>query len=160
MKWLPIFLSLLLTVTAGRAMADAGPGQGYVSPLGTFTDDDKDRRVDDEVGGGQLGFGAALNERWNLEAFMQAASFNGPAEQDQFGVGLDLQRIINRSGRFSPYLFVGLGYLEVDRTALPKEDGGMYSAGVGFLADVFGGSDVALRGEYRYRADDVFSPSL
>lgn len=160
MKSVLTLIGLSAFLLTGEALADAQPGQKYLSPLVTFTDDDKDRRVDDQVGGGQLGVGAALSERWNLEAFIQAASFDGPAEQDQLGFGVDLQHVINRSGAFSPYLFVGLGYLEVDPAGLPDEEGGMYAAGVGFLADIFGDSGVALRGEYRYRADDVFSPSL
>lgn len=159
MKTLLSCLSLFALLFAGQVLADAAPGQGYVSPLVTLTDDDKDRAVDDEIGG-QLAFGAALSDRWNFEIFAQATSFDGPAEQDHFGIGLDLQHVINRAGRFSPYLFVGVGYLEVDREALPREEGGMYSAGVGFLADIFGNSDVALRGEYRYRADDALSSSL
>jgi OOP family OmpA-OmpF porin len=160
MKSLLRCLILLALASTSQVLAEAEPGQGYVSPLITFTDDDKDRGVDDGVGGGQIGIGTALSERWNIEAFIQAASFDGPAEQDQFGFGVDLQHVINRPGRFSPYLFIGIGYFEIDRFDIPKEDGGMYSAGVGFLADIFGASDVALRGEYRYRADDVFSPSM
>ncbi|MEX0706786.1 MAG: OmpA family protein [Woeseia sp.] len=151
--------TLTLLMMSAQALADAEPGQGYFSPLVIFIDDDPQRGVDDDFGA-QLGFGAALHRNWNLEAFAQAASLDGPMEQDQFGVGVDLQLVMNREGRFSPYLFAGLGYMETDQAGLPKEDGGMYSAGAGFLADIFGSSDVALRAEYRHRVDDVLSPSL
>ncbi|MBT8084317.1 MAG: OmpA family protein [Woeseia sp.] len=137
------------------AFADAQPGQTYISPMGTYIDDDVDRGVDDEFAGGQLGFGFVLSDLWNLEAFVQGASLSGTVGQDQFGAGVDLQRIINRDGRFSPYWFVGAGILEIDRDNARSEDGGMYSLGAGFLADIFGDSGVALRSEFRYRTDNI-----
>lgn len=159
MKSLLGLATLTLLMMSAQALADAEPGQGYFSPLVIFIDDDPLRGVDDDFGG-QLGLGAALHRNWNLEAFAQAARLDGPMEQDQFGVGVDLQLVMNRDGRFSPYLFAGLGYMETDRAGFSREDGGMYSAGAGFLADIFGSSDVALRAEYRHRVDDALSPSL
>lgn len=143
-----------------EAGADAQLGQGYVSPMATFIDDDKDRAVDDQVGGGQISFGGALHEYWNLEIYAHIASLDGFAEQDHFETGLDLQWVLNRSGRLSPYLFGGVGYMEVEQVGGSTGDGGAYSAGAGLLADIFGGSDVALRAEYRYRRDDVLADTL
>ena len=148
--------ALFLAVCYGSfAHADAQPGQGYISPMGTYIDDDPDRAVEDDLAGGQIGFGIVLNDAWNLEGIIQGASLSGAVSQNQFGVGVDLQRVINREGRFSPYLFIGAGFFEIDPEQQRSDDGGMYSAGVGFLADIFGDSDVALRSEFRLRKDDV-----
>lgn len=157
-----IFYAVLLAtlVCGSRAMADAEKGQGYISPMATFIDDDKDRAVDDGVAGGQIGIGAALHENWNVEIFAHAASLDGFAEQDHSGAGIDLQWVINRPARLTPYLFAGVGLLEVERTGMPREDGAMYSAGAGLYADIFGSSNVALRAEYRYRRDNAFSETL
>ncbi|MCB1844152.1 MAG: OmpA family protein [Halioglobus sp.] len=151
---------LLTVILSSQAFADAQPGQGYFSPMGTFIDDDPDRGVDDEFSGGQLGFGVVVNDKWNIEAIIQAAYMSGFAPQDQFGIGLDLQRIFNREGRVSPYLFFGVGYMESELSGMASRDGGMASAGAGLLLDVFGDSDVALRIEYRHRTDDAQTSSL
>lgn len=153
-------LILLTVILSSQALADAQPGQGYFSPMATFIDDDRDRGVDDEVSGGQLGLGVVLNDNWNLEAIIQAAYMSGFAPQDQFGIGVDLQRVFNREGRVSPYLFVGVGYMESELSGQDSNGGGMAAAGAGLLLDVFGDSDVALRVEYRHRADDAQSSTL
>lgn len=143
-----------------QAGADAQTGQGYISPMATYIDADSDRRVDDKVSGGQISFGAALAERWNLELYAHLANLDGPAEQDHFEGGLNLQWIPNRAARFSPYLFAGIGYLEVEPAGAPDSDGGAYSAGAGMYADIFGSSSVALRAEYRYRRDNALPDTL
>ncbi|MEM7500521.1 MAG: OmpA family protein [Pseudomonadota bacterium] len=154
-------LSLLgLLAIAPNVHADAAPGQGFINVAATYIDDDPDRAVDDEVGGGQLGIGYAVNDRWDVEAYLQKASLSGPGSQDQFGFGFDVRHVFNRAGRFSPYLFAGAGRLEVDPDIGRRDDGGMVSAGVGFFADIFGNSNVALRTEYRLRSADTDGPSL
>ncbi|HUD96676.1 MAG TPA: OmpA family protein [Woeseiaceae bacterium] len=160
MRTLCLIISAALMFCAAQASADAQKGQGYVSPMATYIDDDEDRAIDDQVGGGQIGMGAALSEFWNLEFYAHAAGLDGFAEQNHFGAGIDLQWVINRQGRLTPYLFAGIGYLEVERQGTASEDGGAYSAGAGLLADIFGSSDVALRAEYRYRRDDALADTL
>lgn len=151
---------LIGLVCCAQAHADAQEGQGYFSPMVTFIDDDKDRAVDDQVGGGQISLGGVLNEYWNLEVYTHLANLDGFAEQDHFEAGLNLQWVINRSGRVSPYLFAGLGYFNVEPADGSSEDGGAYSAGAGLLADIFGSSNVALRAEYRYRRDNALTETL
>jgi OOP family OmpA-OmpF porin len=153
--------ALLFSVLCSSfVFADAQPGQNYLSVMGTFVDDDKKRGADDELAGAQLGLGFLLNERWNLEAIVQRAELSGFIPQDQFGIGLDLQRVMNREGRLSPYLFAGIGYFENDVASLRTQGGEMYSAGLGVLADIFGDSGVALKAEYRYRTDNALSTSM
>lgn len=137
---------------ANTAFADAEAGQTYSSIMITYMDDDKDRGVDDGFNGGQISVGKAINETVNVELLFQVA---GTWNQDQnhLGVGLDLQRVFRRSEKFSPYLHAGVGYLRVDPAGQPPvRDGTMYSAGVGFLLDMFD-NNVALRGEWRRRMD-------
>ena len=151
----------IVFLVAGSAFADAEPEQGYFSVMGSYIDDDTSRGVQDGVKGGQFGFGYALDGGINIEAFMSVASLNGDGgpDQEHMGVGVDLQRVFRRGERFSPYLHAGVGYFEIDSTAIPKRDGTMYSAGAGFLLDVFE-SNIALRGEWRHRMDTATAVNL
>ncbi|MGB5580826.1 MAG: OmpA family protein [Woeseia sp.] len=157
MKFLIRTALVMAVLGSSFAYADAQPGQKFLSIMGSYIDDDSGRGVDDEFAGGQLGFGLVLNEDWNVEAILQSASLSGPGSQDQLGFGLDIQRVINREGRFSPYVFAGGGRLKVDPSNAVDQNGLMMATGVGFYADIFGSSDVALRAEYRYRLDDAMS---
>lgn len=143
---------------AGNAFADAEAGQGYFSVMGSYIDDDKDRAVDDGLKGGQFGFGYAMNDAFNVEALLSIASHKGSAgggpDQEHLGFGVDLQWVLRRAERFSPYLHAGVGYLTIEPAGAPDRDGAMYSAGAGFLLDMFD-SNVALRGEWRIRTDSV-----
>lgn len=143
-----------------EAFADAEPGQGYFTFMGSYIDDDKDRGIEDAINGGQFGIGYALNERWNVEGMLSAAipKTKDPAfgpDQDHLGLGIDLQRMFRRDERFTPYLHAGVGYFQVDPTGPnPDEEGAMYSVGAGFLLDLFD-SNVAVRGEWRHRLDSA-----
>ena len=137
---------------AENAFADAETGQGYLSIMGSYIDDDEDRDVEDGIRGGQLSMGYAFDERWNIEAFVSAASLNGN-DQDHLGLGVDLQRVYRRDEKFSPYLFGGAGYIRIDPAgASGQDEGSMGSLGAGFYLDLFD-SNLALRGEWRYRID-------
>lgn len=155
-------IAIIAFAGSGSAIADVESGQGYFSIMGSYIDDDKDRGVDDEFNGGQLGFGYAMNEKWNIEAILSLANAKSGdttlrPDQDQLGLGVDFQRVFRRAERFSPYLHIGVGYFSVDPSGgLPIQEGGMASAGAGFLLDLFS-SNVALRGEFRHRRDSAFS---
>ncbi len=139
---------------AGTAFADAEAGQGYFSVMGTYMDDDKDRDVEDGINGGQISMGKAINDVLNVE-FMVQAALAKRANQDQLGLGVDLQRVFMRDERFSPYLHAGVGFLQIKPSgAFPEQEGAMYSAGAGFFFDLFDGN-VALRGEWRHRMDSA-----
>ncbi|MBU2677876.1 MAG: OmpA family protein [Gammaproteobacteria bacterium] len=144
-----------------NAVADAEPGQGYFSIMGSYIDDDKDRDVEDDFNGGQLGFGYAVSDALNIEAFFSGSWADGEVFNDQeiLGLGIDLQRVFRRAERFSPYLHAGVGYMTLDAAGEPEDEGAMYSAGAGFLLDLFD-SNAALRGEWRHRMDAVGTNNL
>ncbi len=142
------------------ALADAEAGQGYLSVMGSYIDDDEDRNVDDGFRGGQFGIGYAIHENWNFEAYISAAVMNadGGLDQDHTGLGVDLQRVFRRSEKFSPYVHGGIGYLKIDPAGATDHDNGlMGSVGIGFLFDAFA-SNVAIRGEWRYRRESASEP--
>jgi len=155
-----VFVAILIAlVGAENAFAEAEAGQGYLTGMASYIDDDKRRGVEDGINGFQMGLGYAMNDRWNIEAIISAAIPDGSSEsgtlgQEHRGYGLDLQRVFRRGERFSPYLLVGAGYFSVDPGGnVSEEEGGMYSFGAGFYLDVFDSSNVALRGEWRQRRD-------
>lgn len=152
-----ILISAIVAITmtlagAGTSFADSEAKQGYFTAMGSYIDDDVDRGAEDGVKGGQFGFGYSLNQYLNIEALYQAAN---PGNQQQTGIGVDLQLVFKRDNRFSPYLHAGVGYFDSDPDgAVDSNDGNMYSGGAGFLLDLFS-TNVALRGEYRYRTDNA-----
>jgi OOP family OmpA-OmpF porin len=139
---------------ASNAFADAEPGQSYFFVMGSYIDDDSDRGVEDDINGGQFGFGYALNDALNIEGVFSGAWADGDdlPDLEHLGIGIDLQRVFRRAERFSPYLHAGVSYMTVDVQGAPEEDGAAYSAGAGFLLDMFD-SNVALRGEFKHRLD-------
>ncbi|MCP4302700.1 MAG: OmpA family protein [Gammaproteobacteria bacterium] len=140
---------------AGNAFADAEAGQGYFSVMGSYIDDDVGRNVEDGLNGGQFGFGYAASDAFNVEAlFSFAVPSVGSTEEQHYGLGVDIQRVFRRAERFSPYLHAGVGYMRIEPANTSTSDGSMYSAGAGFLLDMFE-SNIALRGEWRYRVDTV-----
>lgn len=155
-----VIATLLAISWTGDARADAEAGQGYISVMGSYMDDDNDRNVDDGINGGQFGIGYALNEAWNIEGLVSAAIAKGAPDQDHLGLGIDLQRVFWRAEKFSPYVHVGTGYLSVDQPGTSSADEGPYlSGGAGFLVDLFD-SNVALRGEWRHRLDKASPGNL
>jgi OOP family OmpA-OmpF porin len=145
---------------AGDAFADAEAGQGYFSVMGSYVDDDNDRNVDDGLNGGQFSFGYAVSDALNAEAlFSFAVPGVGSDDEQHYGLGIDLQRVFRRAERFSPYLHIGVGYMRIEPANTTKDDGAMYSAGAGFLLDLFE-SNIALRGEWRHRLDTVTDLNL
>ena len=166
--------SIMVTIAvvvlgAGNAYADADEGQGYISIMGSYIDDDRDRQVDDGVNGFQISLGKAINEHFNIEGVIASAwpdSANG--DQLHFSAGMDIQRVFKRDDRFSPYLHVGFGYFQSDLPNTSIDEGLMFSGGAGFLLDLFD-SNTALRAEYKHRSegsgpssfrDDIFSIGL
>ena len=143
------------------AHADAEAGQGYFSIMGSYIDDDSNRGLEDAINGGQLGFGYALNEAFNIEAMLSVATpkASGPGGrgEEHTALGLDFQRVFRRDEYFSPYLLLGLSAFNIDPAGSEREmNGAGFSAGAGFYLSPFK-SNVAIRGEFRRRLENASS---
>ncbi len=81
---------------------------------------DKDRPTDgDDYAIGSLAIGKHLSEAWSAEVLLNGTKLQGDPnllvpDLTVWGGSLDLLRVFNRSGRFSPYIGVGAGALEYD----------------------------------------------
>ena len=156
--------SLIALAGTQNAFAEAEEGQAYFSVMGSYIDDDKDRGLEDGINGGQFSLGYAITDTVNIEALFSAAvpksGSSAVPDQEHTGIGFDLQRVFRKDERFSPYVHIGAGYFKNNSSGNgPENDGGMYSAGAGFLLDMFD-SNVALRGEYRHRMDSALDSNL
>ena len=144
------------------AFADAEPGQGYFSIMGSYIDDDKKRGLEDAINGGQMGIGYAINEEWNIEGFISMAypdaTLPGVEDQEHLGVGIDFQRVYRRSESFSPYWLAGFGYFKTTQQSA-EEDDKMFAIGAGFYVDL-GSSNVSLRGEVKGRVEKASDPNM
>lgn len=159
-----VAVTLVALAASGHALAEAEKGQSYLSVMGSYVDDDAERGLKDEINGGQISLGYAISETFNIEAMVSFANYNegdipSVIDQDHRGYGIDLQRVFRRSAAFSPYLHIGIGSLRIDPDNASHERGAMYSAGAGFMLDVFG-DRMALRGEWRHRLDQVTSTTM
>ena len=143
-------------VVSDIARADAEAGQAYFTIMGTYTDDDKDRGLEDAVNGGMMGIGYALSDYWNVEGYISMAYPNAtlPTVEDAThrALGLDMQRVFRRSEKFSPYLLAGLGNFKQTQGNVDTE-GLMLAWGAGFYLDLFS-SNISLRGEAKRRMDN------
>jgi len=155
-----VVATIIAFAGASNALADAEAKQGYFSVMGSYIDDDTGRDVDDGINGGQFGFGYAMNDMFNVEGmFSFAVPSMGSSDEQHYGLGIDIQSVFRRAERFSPYLHAGVGYMRIEPANTSTADGIMYSAGAGFLLDM-GDSNIALRGEWRYRLDTVTNLDL
>ena len=102
------------------AHADAEAGQGYFSLMGSYIDDDSGRGLEDAVNGGQLGMGYAISETINFEAMLSVAtpksSRPGQPGEEHTALGVDFQRVFQRTESFSPYLLLGISSFTIDRS--------------------------------------------
>ncbi len=139
------------------AHADAEAGQGYFSLMGSYIDDDSGRGLEDAVNGGQLGMGYAISETINFEAMLSVAtpksSRPGQPGEEHTALGVDFQRVFQRTESFSPYLLLGISSFTIDRSGSGSErNGAAYAFGAGFYLSPFK-SNVAIRGEFRRRLE-------
>ncbi len=152
-------IAIAAVMASGSAFAEAAEGQGYFSAMGTYTDDDAQRGVDDGFNGGMFSLGKAMNQNWNFEvlyATSRADSLIGSFSYTT--IGADVQRVFMRDNRFSPYIHAGVGAFRVEPPGADTESGGAISAGVGLYIDLFN-SSTALRVEWKYREDKAQSIS-
>lgn len=160
-KYLLVLLGLLLPFS--NVMAEAEKGDGYVTIMGSYYDDDKDRNVEDGFRGFRVGFGYAVHDNWNLEAAIARIDADGSqgfsAGQRHLTIGADLQFVIARQSRFSPYLFAGLAQINTKEGGNENNDFA-WSTGLGARIDLSANNPASLQMEYRYRNDNAMGVDL
>ena len=147
LSWAAI-AALALSVSAPVMAQDT-----YVAPSVVYTDDDQDRRVDDEIGGGQITLGHYLSDRFALEGIVGSSSLSGDDSLDLLEIGLNGRIVFRRDKRLTPYLLIGFGMLDVDSDLFGDEQTGYRTYGAG-LDWNFGDSPFSMRLETRMRESD------
>ena len=157
-----VITAILLASTA----AQAAEGDWYVAPSVAYTDDDPDRKIDDDFSGGQVQVGREMSRRFSLEGLLGYHDIDGFPGQEHLELGVNAVGNFLPDSRFSPYVIGGLGYLradvgDTDFGGLPPAGSTASSAtataGLG-LRIRFGESRWALRTEWRAR--HAFDDSL
>jgi OOP family OmpA-OmpF porin len=145
------------------AHAGAEAGQGYLSIMGSYIDDDSSRGLDDAINGGQLGMGYALSDLINVEAMLSVATpraSSGIGGEEHTAFGVDIQSVFRRAEYFSPYLLLGISTFNIDPSGSgTQRDGAAYSVGAGFYLNPFK-SNVAIRGEFRRRMETASADNM
>ena len=143
-------ISALVVVSATLWVTDASAQDNYLAPAIVYTDDGKDRLLDDEVTGGQLAFGHFFSDNIALEALIGTHRLQGFDNADMLELGLNGVLTTNRNHRFAPYALLGIGTLDVDSKVYDNSRDTFFTAGVGFRYRL-GDSPFGLRLEYRLR---------
>ncbi|MEM6639016.1 MAG: OmpA family protein [Pseudomonadota bacterium] len=133
----------------------------YVSPMATFIREDTDRNTNNMLGG-HFGIGRGFGDGWAVELYAFGNQSDAFDETGQIGIGLDLLYSFLPSGKWRPYLGVGVGHIKTNINDDPTiivpvterfdEDNPFAHGAVGFLRQL-NGQGLQLRGELRYRAD-------
>lgn len=142
----------LVFVALAAILASASlPAQdSYVVPAVVYTDDDKDRLVDDEINGGQVTVGHYLSDHVALEGRLGASSLSGADDVDLLEYGVNVRFGTDRNRRLSSYLLVGFGLMQTDSDLFGSDDVSFHTYGVG-LNWRLGDSGKALQLEHRAR---------
>jgi OmpA-OmpF porin, OOP family len=165
MKEVALFCALAVPVAAIASDADqAGNevGRWYVTPQVGGISVDNDRLVQDKDWLYGLGIGKHVSEALSVELNLNGAQIGGgPARGDLslYGASIDLLGVMNRAGKVSPYVSVGTGVLQNERSPGSNATDFMAQAGVGVLLDVWesadGSSSFSLRPDLKARWDDA-----
>lgn len=132
----------------------------YIVPALVYTDDDTDRRVDDEISGAQVAAGHFLTDHFALEGILGVSSLRGVDDIDLLELGVNGMFTLDRERRISPFLLVGFGLINADSELLGDTDAAYYTFGVGLNLRL-GDGNHALRLEHRARnsSEDSRQPS-
>ena len=123
---------LVLVAVAGILASASLPAQdAYFAPAVVYTDDDKDRRVDDEVSGGQVALGYHMTDHFALEGMLGMSSLSGDDDVDLRELGVNGLLSMGRDKRFSPYLMAGFGFIDADSDLFGDNDGAYHTYGIG-----------------------------
>ena len=153
-------IPLVLVVLAGILAAASLPAQdAYLAPAVVYTDDDKDRFVDDEISGAQVALGYHLTDHFALEGMLGLSSLSGVDDVDLRELGLNALLSMGKDKRFSPYAMVGFGFIDASSDLFGNNDGAYHTYGVGVNMRITD-RPLALRLEHRLRrsSEDARNP--
>jgi OmpA-OmpF porin, OOP family len=154
----PCLLAIAL-VSSPVATAVAQAGDWHIAGALVYTDDDPERRLDDSIGGGQIGAGRRLADNFTLEGRLGYSEIDGWPDWPEVSgkeslafldIGLDILSHLNPDSAFSPYVVVGAGYLGTRTASGNEENRPSGNAGLGFEWKL-GRSAFSIRGDYRFR---------
>jgi OOP family OmpA-OmpF porin len=146
--------------------AESDVGGWYVTPMIGVLHTDKDRPTEgDDYALGSLALGKHLSEAWSAEVLLNGTKLQGEPstpvpDLTVWGGSLDLLRVFNRAGRFSPYIGVGAGMLNNDIRPGSAGNDAMWQASLGAFWTLWegeNGNSFALRPDFKARWDDAHS---
>lgn len=153
---------IVLALTFG-SVAHGQVGDWYVAPSIAFINDAAYRAIDDSVAGIQVTVGRNMTEHVSLEGLLGYADINAYCDpvdcyrdQEHLEIGANLLTFLNRDNTFTPYLLLGVGYLDVGLgkgtrfTRDSGDSGATASGGLGFKWRM-GQSNFSIQAEYRAR---------
>jgi OmpA-OmpF porin, OOP family len=155
-------VALLCALAVPVVAAADDVGHWYVTPQvgGIWVDNDRPVQDKDWLYG--VGVGKHVSEALSVELNLNGAKIGGrPGRGDLslYGGSIDLLGVMNRSGAVSPYLSVGLGTVQNDRSPGSNATDFMAQAGAGLLLNLWksadGSSSFALRPDFKVRWDDA-----
>jgi OmpA-OmpF porin, OOP family len=137
-------------------------GQWYLNPHAGGISVDNDRPVEDKDWLYGLGFGKHINRGLSAEINLNGAQIGGGPGRGDLSLwhgSLDLLGVMNRGGRVSPYVSVGLGSVRNDRSPGDNATDFMSQAGVGLFVKLWESADgsrsFSLRPDLKARWDDA-----
>jgi OmpA-OmpF porin, OOP family len=159
-----IVAACALTIPALASAADGASsvGQWYVNPNFGGVSVDNRRPVQDKDWLYGLGIGRHMNQWLSTELNVTGAQVGGgPGRSDLslWGTSLDLLGVMNRDGRVSPYVSVGLGALSNEPSPGRNQTDFMSQAGLGMFIKLWestdGSQSFSLRPDIKARWDDA-----
>lgn len=158
-----VAMACALAVPVAVSAAD-NVGHWYLNPQIGGISVDNDRPVQDKDWLYGLGVGKHVNDVLSVELNLNGAQIGGgPARGDLslYGASLDLLGVANREGNVSPYISVGAGTVQNERSPGSNATDFMAQAGVGMFVNLWesadGSSTFALRPDLKARWDEAGS---
>jgi OmpA-OmpF porin, OOP family len=131
--------TLICALTAASSLAHAADetGKWYLNPQAGYLWADSDRGVDDDYYYG-LGVGKHVSPEWSVELNGTTGSYDGVStgDLDITAFSVDALRVFRRAETISPFLSVGVGYIDDDPSVGSSEGSPLAQVGAGLLIDV------------------------
>lgn len=153
---------LLCALAAPGIAAASEVGHWYVTPQIGGISVDNDRPLQDKDWLYGLGIGKHVSDALSVEMNLNGAQIGGGpgrADLSLYGGSIDLLGVMNRAGRVSPYVSVGMGVAQNERSPGSNATDFMTQAGLGMFMKLWenqnGSSTFALRPEVKARWNDA-----